>query len=103
MPVETLDYDDSATQWGWSGHVARREHDLTKVVAQWQPMSEGRPGRPRASWIWNLPIEAHLREHGERWQSAAANRDGWKRKGHDWVSIGHGNRRAKRRGQNQPA
>ena len=88
-------------QWGWSGHVARRTDDLSKVIANWQPVSKGRPGRLRTSWMWNLPIEEHLRDHGGRWQAATANRDGWKRKGHDWVATEHEKRRVKRRGQGQ--
>ena len=69
--------------------MARRTDDLSKVIANWQPVSKGRPGRPRTSWMWNLPIEEHLINHGERWQAAAANRDGWKRKGHEWVATEH--------------
>ena len=90
-------------QWGWSGHVARRaQEDLTKAVADWRPTTKGRPGRPRASWLWNQPIEAHLREHGERWQATAANRDSWKRKGCAWVSDEYDKRKVRRRGQSQP-
>ena len=85
--AKTLEDHDSTTPMGWSGHVARRSQEyLSKAVADWHPTTKGRPGRPRASWLWNQPIEAHLHEHRERWQATAANRDSWKRKGCTWVS-----------------
>ena len=38
-----------------------------------------------ASWLWDNPIEEHLRQHGERWQAAGANREtrsvGWQMAG----------------------
>ena len=75
--------------WGWTGHVARRENnDFTKTVALWNPTKMRRnPGRPRASWIWNKPMENHLGTSGGRWGTAAAHRDVCKNRGAIWVET----------------
>ena len=85
--------------WGWSGHVARRSQtDLTKVVATWKPPERGvLPGRPRDSWMWNKPMEEQLRNTGDRWENAAANRENWRKRGATWAENEQERRRARRR------
>ena len=50
--------------------------DLPKSGAALAPASVDRqPGRPRESWLWDKPMDEHVRPPGGRLETEASNRD----------------------------